>query len=102
MKAITRRSGVISKNVGYKFLVAELLRRKGVQQGNAAKIHFHAYLFRITFKGMKKKVSKKKANSTTTYQSINSNAPLTLFKMKRIQKPAVVQTLHKAPLIGSP
>lgn len=59
MKAITAGSEVITGNVGYGFLVAKLLRRKGIQMGVGAEIHSHAYLFRTTIKGTKKKSTKK-------------------------------------------
>lgn len=91
LKVITPGSGVISENVGYGLiLVAQLLRRKGVQLGNGAEIHSHAYLFRTTIKGMKKTGSKKAPS--TIEQCISSNAPLTLFKRKRIHKHVVVVT----------
>lgn len=84
LKVITPEIGVITCNIGYGFLIRKLLRRKGIELGTSAEIHFHAYLFRTTIKGTKKRGSKKVA-STTTEQLISLNAPLTIIKRKRVQ-----------------
>lgn len=94
---------VIGGNVGYGFLVAKLLRRKGIQLGVGAEIRSHAYLFGTTIEGTKKKETKKEASIAE--QSINFNAHLTLIKRKRVNKHAMTtvasneSSVDREPLI---
>lgn len=99
LKAITLGSGVIQGNVGYGFLIAYLLKKKGVKMSEGVKIHSHTYMFKTLIKGTKKKVSNK-----ATEPSESSNAPLTKFliKRKRVKKVKVVESeesfVDKEPL----
>lgn len=71
-------SGVIRTNVGYGFLISELLRVKGIKMSKGVEINPQTYLFRTTLKGTKKKgVVVKKGSEEKVKQSddisVNSN-----------------------------
>lgn len=73
-KAVKKRSKVLQANVGYGFMIAHLLKLKGIDMTKGSTINMQAYLFRTLIKVTKKKIVEKAA---ATEGSESSNLPLT-------------------------